>query len=572
MRLLPPKMFGGFISNCYLCCVNHNNEKEMNVKIIKGSLQKYMMIRKCYLLSMVLFATTLLSGCHYSGNEYYYHELDKIDHRQNRDLARKELFQLKGQTDNCADYVKHYYMLQTLEMNNALSPERNFKAAEEVVKYYEETGDKTKLIRSYVIAGAISANCNDGPKALTYYHKAEDMLPDGVTSAHIELYDKMVQLLLRQNMPDVANRYAKRILHYAENQSDTLSMIHAMRYISQSFKMQRVPRSMLTYLNDAYVLATKAALFDEQDELRYDMACYYCDNGHYREAKGLVLPLKDKSLQGGRHKVDALLSRIYYHVGEIDSALFFAQRVMDEGNSISKRDVHEILAHIAIQQGKAAEAEDHFTRYKDLNDELNFIANNEAIAQADAFYNNQKQAEENVQLKAANNFKQTVIIIGIALVVIIIVLFATYIQRHRRRQELMEMRIQHLQQLKKNYAKTDAEEIKRAEQTIESTEIWKRLATLPDSEHPTDVDWINLSETIDEVYDGFTGRLMHLCHPSTHELHVSLLLKAGFEPVRIASLTLRSKAAISTVRSRLYEKTFGKKASAKDWDEVILTL
>ena len=41
------------------------------------------------------------------------------------------------------------------------------------------------------------------------------MLPDGVTSAHVELYDKMVQLLLRQNMPDVANRYANRILHIA---------------------------------------------------------------------------------------------------------------------------------------------------------------------------------------------------------------------------------------------------------------------------------------------------------------------------------------------------------------------
>ena len=544
----------------------------MNAKIIKRSPRNNSTIRICYLLSTVLFAITFLSGCHYSGNKYYYHELDKIDHRQNRDLARKELFQLKGQTDNCADYVKHYYMLLTLEMNNELSPERNFKAAEEIVKYYEETGDKTKLIRSYVIAGAISANCNDGPKALTYYHKAEDMLPDGVTSAHVELYDKMVQLLLRQNMPDVANRYANRILHYAENQGDTLSMIHAMRYISQSFKIERSPKGMLSYLNDALVLATKAGLFDEQDELRLDMASYYCDNGHYRAAKRLILPLKDKSLRGERHKVDALLARVYYHVGEIDSALFFAQRVMEEGNSVSKRDVHEILAHIAIQQGKATEAEDHFTRYKDLNDELNFIANNEAIAQADAFYNNQKQAEENVQLKADNHFKQIIIIIGIAFVVIIVVLFATYIQRHRRRQELMEMRIQHLQQLKKNYAKTDAEEIKRAEQTIESTEIWQRLATLPENEHPTDEDWINLSEAIDEVYDGFTGRLMHLCHPSAHELHVCLLLKAGFEPVRIASLTLRSKAAISTVRSRLYEKTFGKKASAKDWDEVILTL
>jgi len=539
---------------------------------MKGSPWNDSMIRQYNIFAMTLLVITLLSGCHYSGNKYYYHELDKIDHRHNRDLARRELAQLKGQADNCADYVKYYYLLLTLEMNNELSPERNIKGAEEVLNYYEEVGDKKKLIRSYIIAGSVAANCSDGPKAIAYYHKAEELLPTEITPQQIDLYDRMVKLLLRQNMPDVANRYANSILHYAENQGDTLNMIQAMRYISQSFKMQRVPRGMMSYLNDAYVLATKAGLFDEQAELMYDIANYYCDGGHYDAAKGLVLPLKDKSLRDGRHRVDALLARIFYHTGKIDSALYFGQRVMDEGNSVSKRDVHEILAHIAIQQGKATEAEDHFSRYKDLNDELNFIANNEAIAQADAFYNNQKQAAENVRLKADNNFKQTVIIIVIALVVIIVVLFVTYIQRHRRRQELMEMRIQHLQQLKKSYAKTDVEEIKRAEQTIESTEIWQRLTTLPDNEHPTDEDWINLSEAIDEVYDGFTGRLMHLCHPSTHELHVSLLLKAGFEPARIASLTLRSKAAISTVRSRLYEKTFGKKASAKDWDEAIRTL
>ena len=503
------------------------------------------MRKRYYILLMALFVILLLSGCHNSSSKYYYHELDKIDHRQNRDLARKELAQLKGRTDNCADYVKYYYLLMTLEMNNELSPERNYKSAEELVYFYEKTGDRKKLIRSYIIAGSIAANCSDGPKAIAYYHKAEELLPEGVTPQHVELYDKMVQLMLRQKMPDVANRYAKYILHYAENKGDTLGMIKAMHYISQSFRMERVPRGMMTSLLDAYELAKESGMHNKLAELKFDMANYYCENEHYQTAKELALSLKDKSLRDGRYKVDALLAKIYYHVGEIDSALFFANRVMDEGNSVSKRDVHEILAHIAIQQGKTAEAENHLSHYTELNDELNFIANNEAIAQADAFYNNQKQAEENVQLKAANNTKQTIIIIGIALVVIIIVLFATYIQRHRRRQELMEMRIQHLQQLKKDYAKTDVEEIKRAEQTIESTEIWQRLITLPENEHPTDEDWINLSKAIDEVYDGFTGRLMHLCHPSTHELHVSLLLKAGFEPVRIASLTLRSKKRLA---------------------------
>ncbi|WP_155993384.1 hypothetical protein [Prevotella sp. P6B1] len=92
-------------------------------------------MKRIYLLgSMALLVIILLSGCHYTGNKYYYHELDKIDHRHNRDLARKELAQLKGQADNCVDYVKHYYMLLTLEMNNDLSPERNFKTADEIIE------------------------------------------------------------------------------------------------------------------------------------------------------------------------------------------------------------------------------------------------------------------------------------------------------------------------------------------------------------------------------------------------------------------------------------------------------
>jgi hypothetical protein len=245
---------------------------------------------------------------------------------------------------------------------------------------------------------------------------------------------------------------------------------------------------------------------------------------------------------------------------------------MKDGNSVSKRDAHEVLAHICILRGQQEEADGHLSNYIELNNALNRIANSEAIAQADAFYHNQKQEKENEKLRDENNRKHTIIIIGVALLVVLTVLFATYIQRHRRRQELMEMRIEHLEQLKRDYAKVDADELKQAAMAIEATPVWQRLATLSDIEHPIDEDWQELSKAVNQVYEGFSTRLMRLCHPTPHEFHVCLLLKSGFEPVRIAALTLRSKAAISTVRSRLYEKTFGKKGSAKDWDEVIRTL
>lgn len=100
-----------------------------------------------------------------------------------------------------------------------------------------------------------------------------------------------------------------------------------------------------------------------------------------------------------------MLCQIYYYTGRPDSALYFGEKVMKNGNSVSRRDAHEILAYICIRRGLRTQAEEHLSRYIELNNELNHIANSEAIAQADAFYHNQKQADENEKLRADNEKK-----------------------------------------------------------------------------------------------------------------------------------------------------------------------
>ena len=175
-------------------------------------------------------------------------------------------------------------------------------------------------------------------------------------------------------------------------------------------------------------------------------------------------------------------------------------------------------------------------------------------------------------MRNANQQKQIWIIFIVAFLIVLLVLFATYIQRHRRRQELMALRIQQLEEYRLSYEKTNKDEIIHTEQSIRQTPIFQRLAMMDESDHPTDEDWQSLSDAINQTYPQFSSRLFSLCSLSPHEYRVCLLLKAGFEPVRISILTFRSKAAISVVRSRLYEKAFGKKGSAKDWDEVIKTL
>lgn len=524
------------------------------------------------LLLCCILAWAMLVACQDYGKQYYYRELEKIDHRENRELARREIMALKDEVASYPDYIKMYHQLLITELNEEVKPCRNMKVARALVEYYEKSDDIEKLLRSYVIAGDIFANCSDGPKAIEYYHRAENLIGDKDSNIKHKLYLRLAGLLVRHNMVEEAQRYANRVGYACQKARDTLGMIKAKMVLCDGYKRSKLPGIELDHLQEALRLADESGRTDISQNLRLSIAQAHYQAHSYHEALRQAQPLIGSLLDGEQHRLHALLSQVYFALGQNDSAYYYAQKVMDDGNSVSKRDTHLVLSHICIQRGDRIAAEDHLNHYIELNNELNHIENSEAIAQADAFYHNQKQTEENAQLRNDNQQKQIYIILIVALLIVLLILFVTYIQRHRRRQELMALRIQQLDELRIAYKKTDEQEHSQTEQMVIQSGIYQRLATMDETSHPSDEDWQALANVINQAYERFMPRLLSLCRLSTHEYHVCLLLKAGFEPVRIASLTLRSKAAVSTVRSRLYEKAFGKKGSAKDWDEVIRTL
>ena len=519
-------------------------------------------------LTVMLMAT----GCQNYGNNHYYHELEKIDHRQNRDLARREIMALKNEISTYPDYIKMYHQLLVAELNEEVLPYRNMELARQLVNYYKEFNDREKLIRSYIIAGHIFANCNDGPKAIEYYHNAESLIGDKDSDIKNKLYLSLASLLVRHNMVDEARGYANRVGYACQVARDTLGMIKAIMVLCDCYKRSSQPSTELGHLQEAMRLADESGRTDISLNLRLSIAQAHYQAQSYHEALRQAQPLIGSLSDSEQHRLHALLSQVYLALGQSDSAYYYAQKVMDEGNSVSKRDAHLVLSHICIQRGDRIAAEDHLNHYIEVNNELNHIENSEAVAQADAFYHNQQQTEENAQLRNENQKKQNYIILTIATIIVLIVILITYIQRHRRKQELMALRIQQLEEYKLSYEKADKKELAHTEQSIRQTDIYQRMVMMEEPNHPADEDWQMLADAVNQAYPQFSSRLFALCSLSSHEYHVCLLLKAGFEPVRIATLTLRSKAAVSTVRSRLYEKAFGKKGSAKDWDEVIRTL
>lgn len=85
-------------------------------------------------------------------------------------------------------------------------------------------------------------------------------------------------------------------------------------------------------------------------------------------------------------------------------------------------------------------------------------------------------------------------------------------------------------------------------------------------------NWNLLEQTVNEIYEGFIGKLYNIHKLNEREVRICLLIKIGILPKDMAKLTNYSRESISSVRRRLYEKFFGQKGTPQQWDEFIDSL
>lgn len=115
--------------------------------------------------------------------------------------------------------------------------------------------------------------------------------------------------------------------------------------------------------------------------------------------------------------------------------------------------------------------------------------------------------------------------------------------------------------------------MQQVEQEFYGADYYKKLLKrIERGEILKDEDFEELEQRIKPIYPNFSSRLRHVCHMSAHEFRVCLLLKINVPPSQIATVLCKEVSSISSTRSRLYSKVFGKKGSSKEWDSFIATL
>ena len=517
-----------------------------------------------------------------------------------------------------------YYRLLQIKVNDKLdSLKYSNEEAEQLVTNFEEKGNEQLLPTAYYYGGRICAENKNAPQALNYFRKAETLLKEHDDNPALlsKVYSQMGYIFLYRNMYEEARNYSSLSYKIDESIKDTIGTIFNLRDIGTSLVWSGNSEAALPYYAEARRLSVITNNRTMWHDLEMSMAEAYHKCGQNELANYYAKRILKDVTSSDSSAVLSIVSAIYYDTMQKDSAEILLNQLLSCGTKPAQCYAHEKLAEICMQKSNAVQAMYHYKHYQSLRDSLDKIYNTTAIAIANSAYNYQEKEAENYQLKISNERKSFLIFIFFGLLIISFFVIILSIKRSKQRQtaklkklkqiknelrlqsekyisenkhRIKELEEQLLQsttlsdELKKQlenekeklqfsneFAKLKNKENERSLNNIRQTAIFRLFMKQAEHDTPQKIskeNWEELENVIKQEYKDFKSNLNNLCNPTLTEYRVCLLLKAHVEPVKIAVIIMRAKNSVSSIRSRLYQKAFGCKGSAKDWDEVIYSL
>lgn len=535
-------------------------------------------------------------------------------------------------TSDASTANRMYHRLLLVKISDHLDQlEATTEEAEQLVTYFEDDGDERLMPIAYYYGGRICAENSNVPQALDYFHKAEILLTDDHSlpmpkgdkdkSLLSKVYSQMGYLFVYRNMYEEARRCSQKSYELDKAIQDTVGMIFNLRDIGISYKWADKEKEALPYLYMAHNLADESKNVYMNCFVMIQIASTFLDINELDSAKKYGLPLLKTISYTDSTAVLSIITDIYRQESAIDSCEYYSKLLLNSHKTDAQCHAHHILTDVYLRRNQSQEALLHFHKYQELKYQIDKVNSTEEIAQANSAYNYQKKEAENYELKIENDRKEKILLMIVAAIIVLVLVFFLFFNRYRHRQaaklkELerikeeqhlqsekyiaenqqriaeLEEQLQHVSALNADQRRemesekaklTSSNEIaslrnvesKRALDNIRSSSVFIRMMDLAEHNMPqkiSDDDWQELEAVITQECDKFKQEINRLCHPNPIEYRVCLLLKARVEPVKIAVMIMRAKNSVSSIRSRLYQKAFGSKGSAKDWDEVIYSL
>ena len=166
-----------------------------------------------------------------------------------------------------------------------------------------------------------------------------------------------------------------------------------------------------------------------------------------------------------------------------------------------------------------------------------------------------------------------VLLISIMAFILISLIISWIAIDNRKAKRRLQLQLQQIQEMRDERPQSVRQAMASVEKAYFASDdyqlLQRRIAT---GQRLKEEEWAGIENQIKKIYPGFSSQLRSLYSMSELEYQVCLLVKLRMAPTEIALVLSRDASTISTVRSRLYKKVFGRKGGAREWDEFILSI
>lgn len=407
----------------------------------------------------------------------------------------------------------------------------------------------------------------DAPAALALLQKAERVAVSDSIKALVQ--SRMGTLYFDQRLLDRSLECYRRAYDTDLRCRDTAGIIYDLRDIGNVYRATDDREdSCLAYFAEARRLAVESGNTPMQRDVESQMAAYHLYRNNLAEARRLLMPAMQYADDDSRSGLTFMLADYYARMQQRDSASYYYRLLLTTGTTFTRMAAHRALAEYSLQDGDSRQALAHLKQYELLTDSV--IAGNdaEALRRMSALYDYTQHELQNARLQRLLLATGT----GLAVVLLAAVAMVLYFSRRRMHYRL---KVQMLEQLLERHNRQLPEHRQQTQAAVIESYVCQRISQQLADSNPqplNDGDWHELEDEIEKAFPGWMARLGEFCRLSPQERHVTLLLKVGIQPVGIALLTAHSKQSVTNTRSRLYEKTFGRKGSPAQWDEFVASL
>lgn len=518
------------------------------------------------------------------------------------DSAYQQLLQVESVNTLSASERAYYYLLLTEAQDKVYLTPASDSLLQIALRYYQQQEeDAYHLTKAWYYKGRIHHEAGSPLQAQMCYLNA---LETGAGLDQWRLLGRINNLIgwlyTHQRVYEQAIPYLHAAIAYADKANSLRGKAFSCRDLGRVYSVMEKWDSAVCYYQQSISLADLNSSHSELASIYLKQGCDSLALHHLSRSLALA------AFEEERYPVYLVLGEYYTHTGQVDSALHYLQRSAESPVLATQASACYYLTEAAKQRNDKDAYIRWNEKYVALSDSVNRQKMDHELRMTQQQYEDRHiamQMEQKELEVSLANYRFALV----CLLLVCVILFIG-IERRRRVEKWKEQQsrfefLSHQFQLHKRLVEQKDQLISQLQEQcmlladpntfpidhglllqkngsasastlrfIEENEVYKRFHS-EQSWKPSNADWKELQDMLDQYYDNFTLRLKQLVPVmKENELHVACLLKANVRPLVISRLLCCSISNVSKLRSRFYKKITGVEGSSAELDQLIANL